>query len=103
MLRKPGKAQAVWASLARVRHIPLILLFVHLFTCMQNCSIACSFVPSFICLFFNSTVIYLFVSTKVSLIQSTEEEALPPPELQSRIKDILKASPDIAETVSLNK
>jgi len=39
-----------------------------------------------------------FLAKQVSLIQSTEEEALPPPELQSRIKDILKASPDIAET-----
>ena len=37
---------------------------------------------------------------KVSLMQSTEEEALPPPELQSRITDILTASPNIAEAVS---
>ena len=33
-------------------------------------------------------------------MQSTEEEALPPPELQSRITDILTASPNIAEAVS---
>ena len=34
-------------------------------------------------------------------MQSTEEEALSPPELQSRINDILTASPNIAEAVSL--
>ena len=39
-------------------------------------------------------------SNQVSLIQSTEEEALPPPELQSRINDILTASPNISEAVS---
>ena len=44
--------------------------------------------------------IYFFFF-KVSLIQTTEQEALPPPELQLRIADILSASPDIAETVSL--
>ena len=33
-------------------------------------------------------------------MQSTEEEALSPPELQSRITDILTASPNIAEAVS---
>ena len=38
---------------------------------------------------------------KVSLIQSSEEEALPPPALQSRINEILTASPNIAEAVSL--
>ena len=37
---------------------------------------------------------------KVSLIQTTEQEALPPPELQSKITDILTASPNIAEAVS---
>ena len=34
-------------------------------------------------------------------MQSTEQEALSPPELQSRINDILTASPNIAEAVSL--
>ena len=42
----------------------------------------------------------MIVSSKVSLIQSTEEEALSPPELQSRITDILTSSPNIAEAVS---
>lgn len=39
-------------------------------------------------------------SNQVSLIQTTEEEALPSPELQSRINDIVKASPNISEAVS---
>lgn len=39
-----------------------------------------------------------FLANQVSLIQTTEQEALPPPELQLRIADILTASPDIAET-----
>ncbi|KAL9988516.1 hypothetical protein ACROYT_G002971 [Oculina patagonica] len=38
-----------------------------------------------------------FLAKQVSLMQSTEEEALPPPKLQSRITDILTASPNIAE------
>ena len=46
-------------------------------------------------------VTFIFSFLKVSLIQTTEQEALPPPELQLRIADILTASPDIAETVSL--
>ena len=44
---------------------------------------------------------HIFFFFKVSLIQTTEQEALSPPELQLRIADILTASPDIAETVSL--
>ncbi|XP_020627681.1 anaphase-promoting complex subunit 5-like isoform X3 [Orbicella faveolata] len=38
-----------------------------------------------------------FLAKQVSLIQSAEGEALSPPELQSRITDILTASPNIAE------
>ncbi|XP_022789154.1 anaphase-promoting complex subunit 5-like [Stylophora pistillata] len=38
-----------------------------------------------------------FLANQVSLIQTTEQEALSPPELQLRIADILTASPDIAE------
>ncbi|CAH3017657.1 unnamed protein product [Porites evermanni] len=38
-----------------------------------------------------------FLAKQVSLIQSSEEEALPPPALQSKINDILTASPNIAE------
>ena len=36
-------------------------------------------------------------------MQSNESEALYPPELQSRITELLAASPDIAEAVSLSK
>ncbi|XP_074624206.1 anaphase-promoting complex subunit 5-like [Acropora palmata] len=38
-----------------------------------------------------------FLAKQVSLIQSAEEKALSPPELQSRINSILAASPNIAE------
>jgi len=38
---------------------------------------------------------------QVSLIQSAEEKALSPPELQSRINSILAASPNIAEAVRI--
>lgn len=38
-----------------------------------------------------------FLTKQVSLIQSAEEKALPPPELQSRINSILTSSPYIAE------
>ena len=42
----------------------------------------------------------LFIAQQVSLLQNNESLALPPPKLQEKIRDILRANPDYAEAVS---